>query len=319
MDKKRYSWSNIDNNVRHDNPPKFPDYVVYSQPLIKNDNEVQGPIIKEHIYKMIKHQRYNIPQIGNLGQIGGIQFEKITNLLTTDIFTLNTEDLSCSLYKGYIRKNTGPQISFNGKKVLLTRLLYHNYIEDVNPTDKIVSVCYNRGICCRLSHLSKKTKTGGSTSWTLPSSQANGLANGHNTRWNAPRSKRKALANIQDIHNVDVVSDGSSPSGTANGPSSPIDVPQRKIDNDAFQTGAYFNTLGDVIHDTSKGNGMSVRHNSHLTSDGKNKSHLSEEKVLQIRHLIKEGHKLDIIAEKMGVSRPCISNIKNGKTYKNVK
>lgn len=271
MYKKVYSWSNIDNNVKHDNPPKFPDYVVYSQPLTKKNDEpqVQGPIIKEHIYKMIKHQRYNIPQIGNLGQIGGIQFEKITNLLTDDIFKLNTEDLSCSLYKGYIRKNTGPQISFNGKKVLLTRLLYHNYIDDVNPTDKIVSVCYNRGVCCRLSHLSKKTKTG------------------------HPSERDQ---------------------------SSPIDVPQRKIDNDIFQKGAYFNALGDVIHHTGKADVMSVRSPvGPMTSSHKTKSRLSEDKVLQIRHLIKEGHKLDIIAEKMCVSRACISNIKNGKTYKNVK
>ena len=102
------------------------------------------------------------------------------------------------------------------------------------------------------------------------------------------------------------------PTGTVRTPSGSASVgskaPQGKIAMQSF-----------VGYDIGKADVMSVRHDSHLTSGQKNKSRLSEDKVLQIRHLINEGHKLDIIAEKMGVSRPCISNIKNGKTYKNVK
>lgn len=68
----------------------------------------------------------------------------------------------CVLWKGYINqqgyKTQYAKISYKGKKVLLHRLLYHNFINSITDDDEIIYLCGNRGKCCLIKHLQLRVK-----------------------------------------------------------------------------------------------------------------------------------------------------------------
>lgn len=82
---------------------------------------------------------------------------RINKYIDTSIFTEN-----CCLWNGYINhKGTKTQyakFSFKGKKVLLHRIIYHNFKGDISENDEIVFTCKNKGRCCSLNHLQIRTK-----------------------------------------------------------------------------------------------------------------------------------------------------------------
>jgi hypothetical protein len=97
---------------------------------------------------------------------------------TTDYLKLNDNDLmrlakyidgnifkgnDCVLWKGYINqhgsKTQYAKISYRGKKVLLHRLLYHNFINNITDEDEIIYLCKNRGKCCLIKHLQLRIKS----------------------------------------------------------------------------------------------------------------------------------------------------------------
>lgn len=103
--------------------------------------------------KLIKNQRKNIKKIGNYGKLSFEDIKRIDKYIEEDIF----EGKECIIYKGEIKKNYAT-MSYKGKKVSVHRLLYHNYIDDINETDHIVFLCNNKSICCNLLHFYIKSK-----------------------------------------------------------------------------------------------------------------------------------------------------------------
>lgn len=66
----------------------------------------------------------------------------------------------CVIWKGYITyiSNTDTHyinFFFNGKKHALHRLLYLNYIGEVNKNEYLKYTCENKGKCCNINHIYK--------------------------------------------------------------------------------------------------------------------------------------------------------------------
>ena len=85
---------------------------------------------------------------------------RISKYLTKSIF--NDE---CSIWNGYIttikndEKSSYINFYYNGKKFALHRLLYQNYISDLNDSEYIKFNCHNKGKCCNINHIYKIVKT----------------------------------------------------------------------------------------------------------------------------------------------------------------
>lgn len=82
--------------------------------------------------------------------------KRLTNNLSNDIFSDE-----CALWEGPILvANNKEYISFfiNGKKISLNRILYKNYIDDLNDNEYLKYSCNNKGRCCTLKHLYKIMK-----------------------------------------------------------------------------------------------------------------------------------------------------------------
>jgi hypothetical protein len=65
----------------------------------------------------------------------------------------------CSLWTGYVTefKNNSHYINFyfNGKKQVLHRLLYYNFIGEITDDEYLKYSCPNKGKCCTLKHIHK--------------------------------------------------------------------------------------------------------------------------------------------------------------------
>lgn len=65
----------------------------------------------------------------------------------------------CSMWDGYItNKNKESKSSyinfyFRHRKVALHRLLYENYVSDIEENQYIKYNCSNKGICCNINHM----------------------------------------------------------------------------------------------------------------------------------------------------------------------
>ena len=82
--------------------------------------------------------------------------KRLTNNLSKDIF--NDE---CSVWEGPIlMANNKEYISFfiNGKKISLNRILYKNYIGNLDDNEYLKYTCPNKGRCCSLKHIYKINK-----------------------------------------------------------------------------------------------------------------------------------------------------------------
>ena len=68
---------------------------------------------------------------------------------------------NCCIWNGYITneknqsKGTYINFYFNKKKIALHRLLYINYVDDVNSNEYIKFSCINKGKCCNVNHMKK--------------------------------------------------------------------------------------------------------------------------------------------------------------------
>jgi CRISPR/Cas system-associated endoribonuclease Cas2 len=80
--------------------------------------------------------------------------KRICKNLKKSIFNKNDE---CAIWGGYITNNkNGKQyinFYFKKKKVALHRLLYINYIGNVNSSEYLKLSCTNSGKCCSINHL----------------------------------------------------------------------------------------------------------------------------------------------------------------------
>tara|TARA_B100001093_G_scaffold519434_1_gene608457 strand:- start:1683 stop:2111 length:429 start_codon:yes stop_codon:yes gene_type:complete len=81
--------------------------------------------------------------------------KRISKNLNSSIFKEN----SCSLWKGYVTNKTKETKSsyinfyFRHRKVALHRLLYENYISNLNDNQYIKYSCENKGVCCNINHM----------------------------------------------------------------------------------------------------------------------------------------------------------------------
>ena len=85
--------------------------------------------------------------------------KRISKYLTSSIF-----GDECSLWNGYVTviknddKNSYINFYYCGKKYSLHRLLYANYIGDLNDSEYIKFKCANKGKCCNINHFYKNNK-----------------------------------------------------------------------------------------------------------------------------------------------------------------
>lgn len=107
-------------------------------------------IFRELVAKQIK----NIPTNKKL-QLRDIK--RIGHRLDNSIFDEN----KCSIWKGYITntnnisKGMYVNFYFRKKKVALHRLLYSNFVNDLNDDEYLKFNCENRGKCCNIHHMNK--------------------------------------------------------------------------------------------------------------------------------------------------------------------
>jgi hypothetical protein len=106
--------------------------------------------------QMIQNQRKNVSLDKKLSYT---DLRRVCKYIDTSIF-----GDECSLWLGYItttKDDNGSYINFyfNKKKYSLHRLLYNNFIDDLNDSDYIKFSCPNKGKCCNINHFYTKNKT----------------------------------------------------------------------------------------------------------------------------------------------------------------
>lgn len=78
---------------------------------------------------------------------------RISLRLTNSIFDTS----NCSVWNSYnsnVSKNTSYiNFYFRNKKMALHRLLYFNYVDDLNKDQYIKFKCKNKGRCCNINHM----------------------------------------------------------------------------------------------------------------------------------------------------------------------
>ena len=101
------------------------------------------------LIELLENQKKNLPFDKKLLYN---DLKRISKKLPSSIF--NDE---CSLWNGYIiySKNIYINFYFNKKKNSLNRLLYINYIDDLDDSEYIKYSCNNKGICCNINHMYK--------------------------------------------------------------------------------------------------------------------------------------------------------------------
>lgn len=105
---------------------------------------------KTIIYQeLIQKQRKNL--VGDR-KLSLQDLNRIASYLPDSIFTDK-----CSLWEGYvteINNNSFVNFFFNGKKQALHRILFYNFINDVNSNEYLKFTCENKGKCCCVNHIS---------------------------------------------------------------------------------------------------------------------------------------------------------------------
>jgi len=113
---------------------------------------MDGNNISNLFEELIKKQRKNCKESKKLTLQ---DIRRITKNLRTSIFDVSC----CSLWEGYItNKNKDSKTSyinfyFRHRKVALHRLLYENYVSDIEETQYIKYNCSNKGVCCNINHM----------------------------------------------------------------------------------------------------------------------------------------------------------------------
>jgi len=105
------------------------------------------------LHELIIMQRQNI---NNNMRLSYNDLKRINKYINKSIF--NNDE--CILWNGYISilKNNQHQyinFFFNKKKYSLQRLLYMNYIDDLEINEYIKYKCCNNGSCCNINHFYK--------------------------------------------------------------------------------------------------------------------------------------------------------------------
>jgi hypothetical protein len=128
--------------------------IIKNNKINNNWIESYNKNINNILLLLIKNQRSNIPFDKKMSYS---DLKRISKYLNMSIF--NNDE--CVLWSGYIttikHDDTKSYINFyyNGKKFALHRLLYINYINDLNDSEYIKFSCCNKGKCCNINHFYK--------------------------------------------------------------------------------------------------------------------------------------------------------------------
>lgn len=108
---------------------------------------------KEIMNELVLKQRQNIP---NNRTLTFSDFKRIAKNIDNSIFNKD----ECNIWKGYVTKkpnNRGTYVNFyfKKKKLALHRLLYINFVEELDNDEYLKFTCKNKGICCNVNHMKK--------------------------------------------------------------------------------------------------------------------------------------------------------------------
>jgi hypothetical protein len=98
-----------------------------------------------------------IPNIHSSKKLHFNDLKRISKYINKSIF----DDDNCCIWAGYITnernisKGTYINFYFRKKKVALHRLLYINFIDDLDDNDYLKFNCNNKGKCCNVNHMKK--------------------------------------------------------------------------------------------------------------------------------------------------------------------
>ncbi len=107
-------------------------------------------IFTELISKQLK-------EVDNTKKLQYSDLKRICKYIDISIFDEN----QCSIWSGYItnsnNSNKGTYINFyfRKKKAALHRLLYSNFVEELESDEYLKFNCENKGKCCNIAHLKK--------------------------------------------------------------------------------------------------------------------------------------------------------------------
>lgn len=124
---------------------------------------------QDELKNLLCYQRRDVPDIGLYGKLNFEDMKRIDRTIYGDI----TNSKGCCLYNGTIVGNKYSTFSFNGKKTSLIRMLYHNFINDIDPNKRVEWSCKNKGLCCNLSHFDMVLKD-------IPEKEENLILGGEN-------------------------------------------------------------------------------------------------------------------------------------------
>lgn len=112
--------------------------------MAQNNDEIYTELIQKQRKDCKESKKLNLSEL-----------KRISKNLVKSIFS---ED-ECSIWNGYITNkssNSKPSyvnFYFRNKKIALHRLLYENYIGDINDNQYLKFTCNNKGICCNVNHI----------------------------------------------------------------------------------------------------------------------------------------------------------------------
>lgn len=69
----------------------------------------------------------------------------------------------CSIWKGFVNQKTNNKkyvnFYFRKKKIAINRILYLNYVGNLDKSEYLCYSCGNQGVCCNINHIEIKNKT----------------------------------------------------------------------------------------------------------------------------------------------------------------
>lgn len=106
------------------------------------------------ISELLNKQLQNVSNDKKL-QYGDIK--RLSKYISGNIF----DETICSQFTGYVTNANDPEkgvyinFYFKGKKAILHRLLYANFVGELGDDEYLKFTCPNKGKCCNIHHLKK--------------------------------------------------------------------------------------------------------------------------------------------------------------------
>lgn len=108
---------------------------------------------QEIMNELVLNQRQNIP---NNRTLTFSDLKRIAKNIDKSVF----DKKECNIWKGYVTKkpnNRGTYVNFyfKKKKLALHRLLYINFVGELENDEYLKFTCKNKGVCCNVNHMKK--------------------------------------------------------------------------------------------------------------------------------------------------------------------